>query len=193
MRVELTRGCPRGILSPLRLPFRHPGECTAPQVSRTRSPAGASVLANLCPVQASRSNPCAVTHRVSARSDSRVFRRRRTRFWLPLPTSPGTAWLRPAASRVAVSRRSSPVAPCCPKSVRVWRNWQTQHTRNVRGESPWEFESPHPHPGIDLAGSRAHTENTLRVCCMAQTAMLERSPGVRRPLYAFGDRDFHLM
>ena len=25
-RVELSRGCPRGILSPLRLPFRHSGE-----------------------------------------------------------------------------------------------------------------------------------------------------------------------
>ena len=24
-RVELSRGCPRGILSPLRLPFRHSG------------------------------------------------------------------------------------------------------------------------------------------------------------------------
>ena len=27
VRIELTRGCPRGILSPLRLPFRHPGKC----------------------------------------------------------------------------------------------------------------------------------------------------------------------
>src|SRR5437773_12476868 len=27
-RVELSRGCPRGILSPLRLPFRHSGECS---------------------------------------------------------------------------------------------------------------------------------------------------------------------
>src|SRR6266566_5523905 len=26
-RGELSRGCPRGILSPLRLPFRHSGEC----------------------------------------------------------------------------------------------------------------------------------------------------------------------
>ena len=32
-RVELSRGCPRGILSPLRLPFRHSGANAAAQLS----------------------------------------------------------------------------------------------------------------------------------------------------------------
>src|SRR6266516_5605173 len=32
-RVELSRGCPRGILSPLRLPFRHSGVVAAIQLS----------------------------------------------------------------------------------------------------------------------------------------------------------------
>src|SRR5437879_5467816 len=41
VRVELTRGCPRGILSPLRLPFRHSGVVVLVELSgaSTRSPA----------------------------------------------------------------------------------------------------------------------------------------------------------
>ena len=37
-RVELSRGCPRGILSPLRLPFRHSGVIAGPQLSAGADP-----------------------------------------------------------------------------------------------------------------------------------------------------------
>ena len=37
-RVELSRGCPRGILSPLRLPFRHSGVIAGPQLSAGGEP-----------------------------------------------------------------------------------------------------------------------------------------------------------
>ena len=45
-RVELARGCPRGILSPLRLPFRHSGDVVAPQLSAGVGP----VEGVFCPV-----------------------------------------------------------------------------------------------------------------------------------------------
>src|SRR2546422_7898599 len=37
-RVELSRGCPRGILSPLLLPFRHSGVIAGPQLSAGADP-----------------------------------------------------------------------------------------------------------------------------------------------------------
>jgi hypothetical protein len=43
-RVELARGCPRGILSPLRLPFRHSGPTSKRQLSASVSPVTAPGL-----------------------------------------------------------------------------------------------------------------------------------------------------
>ena len=57
----------------------------------------------------------------------------------------------PAASHVALCASEGGLRQHV-DMVRVWRNRQTQHVGNVRGASPWEFESPHPHPGLDLMG-----------------------------------------
>jgi hypothetical protein len=53
-RVELSRGCPRGILSPLRLPFRHSGVIAGPQLS-----AGADPVEGALYRASAKRSPCA--------------------------------------------------------------------------------------------------------------------------------------
>src|SRR6267142_979686 len=135
-RVELSRGCPRGILSPLRLPFRHSGVFAGPQLS-----AGAEPVEGALGDAGGRS-PCA--------SQARSVRRPRpvmsAQQLCPLPPHRGLALrgcsssLRKCTDYRSSNRRPIAVHGSLHRGARMQGTLQTTTTFSIEGYRITEYK-----------------------------------------------------